>query len=201
MNNNLTNWKNSGRFFHYQGHKIFYTYSFLSGDVKHQKDKPTLLCIHGFPMSSWDWSSLWPELTSKYHVLALDQLGFGFSDKPSHHQYSIVEQTDITEALLNQLNIKDYHLLAHDFGTLIAQELLDRDQERSKLAQSISAPKINKLIAMSGSIFPELSNPRLIQKLLISRIGFLITKLFNQKKFNQSMTRVFTIPVISPQKI
>jgi pimeloyl-ACP methyl ester carboxylesterase len=56
-------------------------------------------------------------------------LGFGFSSKPHPHDYSMFEQTDVHEALLARLGIRRVHLLAHDYGDTVAQELLARDGE------------------------------------------------------------------------
>lgn len=175
MNNVLEQWKKQGHFFNFNGQQIFY---------RDEGKGTPLICIHGFPTSSWDWRYLIPELQKNYRVITLDMLGFGFSDKPQKHQYSITEQADIHEALLSLLGIHEYHILAHDFGTIVAQELL------SRVTSSTSKPL--SLFAMSGSIFPELSKPRLIQKLLTSYIGVLITKLFNEKKFARNLNRVFS---------
>jgi len=39
-------------------------------------------------------------------------LGFGFSDKPLHHTYSIMEQADIAEAVVGKLGLGRFHVLA-----------------------------------------------------------------------------------------
>ena len=54
---------------------------------------------YGFPTASWDWYLLWPKLVEKYHVIAPDLLGFGFSNKP---QLSLqhTDQANMIEALL-----------------------------------------------------------------------------------------------------
>ena len=44
--------------------------------------KPPLLLIHGFGASAFHWRYNVPELARKYHVYAIDLLGFGLSDKP-----------------------------------------------------------------------------------------------------------------------
>ena len=171
----IEQWKLDGQYFNYQGHQIFF---------RDEGHGDTLVCIHGFPVSSWDWRFLLPELTKRYRVIAIDMLGFGFSDKPKKHTYSVIEQADIHVALLNHLSINQYQLIAHDFGTLIAQELLSR-------TKAFDQPLPTSLFAMSGSIFPELSKPRFIQKLLISKAGPLISNLFNEKKFVNSFQQVF----------
>jgi len=178
MENELERWKKQGQFFNFKGHQIFY---------RDEGKGTPLICIHGFPVSSWDWRYLNPELEKNFRVISLDMLGFGFSDKPPKHQYSIAEQSDIHESLLSFLGIEKYHILAHDFGTLVAQELLSRE-----INLDTRKPMPLSLFAMSGSIFPELSKPRLIQKLLTSKIGSIISLLFNEEKFNSGMARVFS---------
>lgn len=174
----IEQWESEGLYHEYLGHKIFYR-------DNSELEKPCLICVHGFPTSSWDWRELWLELGRNFRVIALDMLGFGFSDKPSNHAYLITEQAQIVVSLIQSLGIKSYHVIAHDFGTLVAQELLFENEQTPNLPEMLS------VFAMSGSIFPELSNPRLIQKLLVSPIGPIITKLFNEKKFYRSLRRVF----------
>jgi pimeloyl-ACP methyl ester carboxylesterase len=50
----------------------------MGGDAS----KPPLLLIHGFGASVYHWRYNIPALSEKYHVYALDLLGFGLSDKP-----------------------------------------------------------------------------------------------------------------------
>src|SRR5262249_62054689 len=60
---------------------------------------PWLTLLHGFPTSSWDWAAVARLLEPTFRVLAFDFLGFGDSDKPRDHEYSIDEQADLTEVL------------------------------------------------------------------------------------------------------
>ena len=90
-----------------------------------------LLLLHGFPTASWDWHYLWVPLTQRFRVVACDMLGFGDSAKPLDHDYSLMEQADLQQALLAHLNIdQPVHLLAHDYGGTVAQELLARHCEQ-----------------------------------------------------------------------
>ncbi|HMG51998.1 MAG TPA: alpha/beta fold hydrolase, partial [Kofleriaceae bacterium] len=87
--------------------------------------------LHGFPTSSWDWRHVWDELARSYRVIALDYLGFGFSDKPSQGPYSVFAYADQAESVLARLGaVAHVHVLAHDLGDTVAQELLARDRER-----------------------------------------------------------------------
>ena len=62
------------------GHQIFYREAGA-------KDAPTLLLLHGFPTSSHMFRNLIPPLADRYHVIAPDLPGFGFSKSPDREQF------------------------------------------------------------------------------------------------------------------
>ena len=84
-----------------------------------------LICIHGFPSSSWDFEALWPSLTAHFDTICYDLIGLGKSSKPNR-ELSVSIQADMLENLLLQLDVNEVHILAHDLGNTIAQELLAR---------------------------------------------------------------------------
>lgn len=174
----IEQWHDSGQFITINHHQIFYRDSGPS-------DKPVILLIHGFPTSSWDWLKLWPLLADHYRLVALDMLGFGFSDKPAAHVYSILEQADIVEALVSTLALKQFHVLAHDYGDTVAQELLYRQNIGRGAGHWLSVCLLN------GGLFPETHRARLIQKLLEGPLGPLLSRLFGKKQFERSFTAVF----------
>ncbi|WP_224363662.1 alpha/beta fold hydrolase [Hyalangium versicolor] len=176
----LEDWKRTGKTFIFEGHRIFYRDE-GTGDV--------LLCLHGFPTSSWDWSRLWPELTPRFRVIALDMLGYGFSDKPARHVYSILEQATLTERLMESLGVTHAHVLSHDFGVSIVQELLARQLEREKSGQP--GLTLRSSCFLNGGLFPEVYQPRLIQRLLAGPLGPLIAQFFNQRSFERSFSAIF----------
>ncbi len=146
--------------------------------------RPALLLIHGFPTASWDWCELWSALTARFRVIAPDLLGFGFSAKPRRHPYSILEQADLLEALLARLGVERFHVLAHDYGDTVAQELLARDRDRAE-------PRIASTALLNGGLFPETHHPLLIQKLLLGPLGPLVTRLTSKRALTRSMQRIF----------
>ncbi|NXD87907.1 MEST protein, partial [Halcyon senegalensis] len=90
-----------------------------------------VVLLHGFPTSSYDWCKIWEGLTQRFHrVIALDFVGFGFSDKPRPHRYSIFEQASIVERLVQHLGLhhQRINLLSHDYGDTVAQELLHSEE-------------------------------------------------------------------------
>lgn len=169
-------WQQSGKWFTYEGHAIF---SRMAG-----RGEPLLL-LHGFPTASWDWHHLWPMLVQGNHLLALDMLGFGFSDKPRHYAYSIEDQSDLVEGMLDGLGLKSVHLLAHDYGCSVAQELLAREQE------GVLPFEIASVCFLNGALFPEVHSPLLIQNLLRSPLGGLISRALTRRSFERSFIKLF----------
>ena len=173
-------WRDRGRSFSFGGHSIFY---------RDEGTGPVLLCLHGFPTASWDWHRIWAGLTGRFRVVAPDMLGFGFSDKPRGHVYSIHEQATLHEELLASLAIESAHLLAHDYGDTVAQELLARFAERR--SQNATGLDIRSCCFLNGGLFPELHRPLPIQSLLRSPFGFLVARLASERTFRKSFAKVF----------
>lgn len=149
-----------------------------------EQERPAILLIHGFPTASWDWHKIWPQLHQHYRLLAWDMLGFGFSAKPNPHQYSIHEQADLAEAFLADAGIQQCHVLAHDYGDTVAQELLARQSENPGW-QCLS------MMFLNGGLFPETHRALLTQRLLLSPLGPLLNVLAGRRQFDRAMTRVF----------
>jgi pimeloyl-ACP methyl ester carboxylesterase len=145
--------------------------------------------IHGFPTASWDWNRVWLDLCARFRVVAPDLLGFGFSAKPSGHAYSIFEQADLCERLLAERGIADAHVLAHDYGDTVAQELLARHEER-RFARTPGL-RLRSVCFLNGGLFPETHRARLIQRLLLGRFGPLLGRLSNERSFARSFSAVF----------
>ncbi len=178
MTISIEDWRSRGHVADLLGRRIFCV---DTGEL----DKPTVFLIHGFPTSSWDWTPIWPILGEEYRLVALDMLGFGFSAKPNPHRYSIHEQADLCEALIRDRKLGAMHVLAHDYGDTVAQELLARQNEGSGVGRWQS------LCLLNGGLFPETHKARLIQKLLLSPVGPLINRLSTKRTFDRSFSAVF----------
>lgn len=171
----LDDWRSRGRGLSFRGHAIRY---WTAGEGE------PLLLIHGFPTASWDWHYLWQPLAQRYRVIACDMLGFGYSAKPRGHAYSLLEQADLQQALLAHLDVREpVHVLAHDYGDSVAQELIARHQE-GRLA-------LASCVFLNGGLFPETHRPVLMQKLLLSPLGPLLGPLFSRSKLKANLTKVF----------
>lgn len=186
-------WRAAGRAFAHRGHEVFYAEA-----AREPGADSALVLVHGFPTSSWDWHRVWAPLAQKFpRVIAADMLGFGFSAKPAHYAYSILDQADLHESLVAQLGVKRIHLLAHDYGDTVAQELLARHAERHEAATlpapraAGEGPRIESCVLLNGGLFPETHHARPIQKLLLSPLGPLLSRLTSRRGFGRSFAAIF----------
>ena len=176
----LAQWKACGSYYRYQQHQIF---------VREEGVGETLLLIHGFPTASWDWQQLWSKLVEKYHVISPDLLGFGFSDKPRNYLYSILDQANMIEVLLQHKNIERVKIISHDYGDTVAQELLARFNTRQNRGEA--GLEITHLCLLNGGLFPEMHRPLFVQKVLMSPVGFIVGRLFNRANLGKNFKCIF----------
>jgi pimeloyl-ACP methyl ester carboxylesterase len=176
----LDDWQRTGRTIRHRGQTVFY---------QEDGDGEPLLCVHGFPTASWDWHQVWNELRGRFRTVAPDMMGFGFSAKPPDYDYSIADQASINEELLSTLGIREVHVLAHDYGDTVVQELLARYEDRQ--ATGAPGPVLRSICFLNGGLFPEVHRARLIQRLLLTPLGPLLARLTNERAFRRSFSAVF----------
>jgi pimeloyl-ACP methyl ester carboxylesterase len=110
------------------------------------KDAPTLLLLHGFPTSSQMFRGLIPLLADKYHVIAPDYPGYGFSDMPdrSKFAYTFDHCARIVEELTRQLGVNHYALYVMDYGAPVGFRLAAKYPE-----------KVTAIIIQNGNAYDE----------------------------------------------
>jgi pimeloyl-ACP methyl ester carboxylesterase len=136
---------------------------------------PVLTLLHGFPSSSHDWAKVAPALAAANTLLAPDFLGYGASEKPNPHDYTLNEQADMVEALWEHEQTDASALIAHDYGVSVAQELLARHAEGALDVELTGVQLLN------GGLYPDLHRPQPVQLALLDpergpRISELVTK-------------------------
>ena len=94
----LQQWFSRGELVEVLGEKMF--------TLRQGNSTETIILIHGFPTSSFDYHDVIERLSQDFTVLVFDHLGFGFSDKPADYTYSLVDQAGQALALWRQLGIK-----------------------------------------------------------------------------------------------
>jgi pimeloyl-ACP methyl ester carboxylesterase len=150
-----------------------------------REKKSTIILIHGFPTSTFDFDLIWQALGKQHRLVCLDMLGFGFSDKPDKRDYTLHKQADLFDRLISDLGIDEYHVLAHDYGDSVAQELLARQIDGT------GQGKWSSCCFLNGGLFPETHKALLIQKIMLSPLGKLVNKLTGLKQFGASFSKVF----------
>ncbi|RMZ91957.1 hypothetical protein DV736_g819, partial [Chaetothyriales sp. CBS 134916] len=121
---------------------------------------PTVVLLHGFPTWSYDYSAIATDLASNHDIITLDFLGYGASDKPNPYEYSVAESADTVEDLVAFLTLSSVHLVVHDYGGIVGQELADR-QLSGKLPFRIAS-----LTVLNCGIVYKAYRPTYVQKLL-----------------------------------
>jgi pimeloyl-ACP methyl ester carboxylesterase len=170
-------WRSSGEYLQHQGHEIFFRRSEPSAE-------PTV-CLHGFPTSSYDYRKIWDELSGNFPMLAFDMLGYGFSAKPRSIDYTIPLQADVFESVAAAAGASRIHILSHDQGNTITQELLAR-REEGRLRFDIAS-----ICFINGALFPEVHKPLLAQKLLISPFGYAFARFVPVGAFLSGLSSIF----------
>ena len=179
-------WKSKGEFITVNDRKLFVidTSSFFSTEDKVPTE--TMVVLHGYPTSSYDYYKVLPELSKHYRVIIHDHLGFGFSDKPLDYSYSLLDQADLALQLWQLLGVKKVHLLAHDYGTSVATEIIARNNNNELTIE------IENLTLCNGSMHIELSQLRTIQKLLKNKwLGKYVAKLTTYAIFSKNLRNVY----------
>jgi pimeloyl-ACP methyl ester carboxylesterase len=114
------------------------------------KDAPAVVLLHGFPSSSHMFRELITRLGDKYHVVAPDYPGFGYSDAPSPDQYAYTfdHLADTVDHFLDLKGIAKYSIYIQDYGSPIGFRLATRHPER-----------IQAIITQNGNAYDEGLSP------------------------------------------
>ena len=149
-------------------------------------DGPPICLLHGYPSSSFDWRPAIDELPGR-RIVCFDFLGFGLSDKPREHVYSLHAQADLAEEVWSRYaGPGPLVVAAHDMGTSVATEILARDIE-GRLGHELAGA-----LLFNGSIVLAAASLTISQKLLRSRLGPLFARLSNERAFRAQFARLFS---------
>jgi len=82
---------------------------------------PPIVLVHGFTASNFVWRDVFlPLADAGYRVIAPDIIGFGFTEKPRAHEYTIDAQARMIIGLLDELKISRATLVGSSYGGAIA---------------------------------------------------------------------------------
>jgi pimeloyl-ACP methyl ester carboxylesterase len=175
---NIEDWKQKGQPIDVYGHPVFY--------IQHHIDKPTICFLHGYPSASYDYLHVLPLLEEDFSYVIHDQLGYGFSSKPDNYSYSLIEQAEVAIELWRKLGLKEIHLVSHDYGTSVANEIVVRR------LRGFEPVKIKSVTFCNGSMHIELAKLKLVQKLMKHTFwGKYMAALSNKRSFTQTMRSIW----------
>lgn len=110
------------------------------------EDAPVVLLMHGYPTSSFMFRNLIPILSQKYHVIAPDMPGFGFSDAPDHDKftYTFDNLTKTMQGFIDRLALKRFAIYVFDYGAPVGYRLAMANPE-----------KVTGIISQNGNAYEE----------------------------------------------
>ena len=122
------------------------------GDVKvfyreaGNPNNPTVLLLHGFPTSSLMYRNLIPILADKYHVVAPDLPGFGYTESPDRakYDYTFDNLANTIDQFTQILKLNKYAMQVFDYGAPVGWRLAVAHPER-----------ITAIITQNGNAYEE----------------------------------------------
>ena len=128
-----------------------YQYATVDGDrlfyrEAGPKDAPVVLFLHGFPTSSHMFRNLIPALAERYHVVAPDLPGFGFSDVPDPRgfRYTFDHLAEVIGLFIERIGLERYAIYVFDYGAPVGFRLALQHPER-----------ITAIITQNGNAYEE----------------------------------------------
>ncbi|NOQ15180.1 MAG: alpha/beta fold hydrolase [Methyloprofundus sp.] len=121
------------------GLDIFYR---EAGNPKH----PTILLLHGFPTSSHMFRDLIPALSDRFHLVAPDYPGFGYSSMPAvdKFDYSFANLANVVDKFIDKVGLQKYSMYLMDYGAPIGFRIATKHPER-----------VESLIIQNGNAYVE----------------------------------------------
>jgi pimeloyl-ACP methyl ester carboxylesterase len=135
--------------------------------------EPPMILIHGFTASVYVWKTVAPMLAEAgFRVIAVDLLGFGYSEKPRWFDYSIQSQARMISRLMNRLGIGRASVVGNSYGGAVA------------LTLTLDYPEaVDKLVLVDPVTNDEPKDHPLLRLASMRGIGELITPFIADSKF------------------
>ena len=153
------------RFVNVDGIRIHYQ---EFGDVT----QPTIVLIHGYTASVYVWKTAAPLLADAgFRVIAVDLVGFGYSEKPRSFEYSIDAQARIVSRFMDRLGIGRAAIIGSSYGGAVA----------AILALDYSA-RVEKLVLVDAVINDDLKRHPILRLASIRGLGEIITPFLSDSR-------------------
>ncbi len=95
-------------------------------------ENPTIVLLHGFPASSYQYRKVLNQLSDDFHLIAPDYPGFGNSDFPStsDYEYSFDNLAATIDAFLEKKGLTSFAIMIQDYGAPIGFRIATKHPER-----------------------------------------------------------------------
>jgi len=118
----------------------------------------TVLLLHGFGGSTFEWRKIMPGLAGSFDVLAVDLNGFGYTERPvAAEAYSPAGQLELVIRLLDRLGIQQVHVVGHSYGAGVALHLAARHPQRVRSLVIVDG--VQELAQFGGLRVPAVLKP------------------------------------------
>jgi pimeloyl-ACP methyl ester carboxylesterase len=139
------------------------------------RSSPTIVLIHGYTASLYVWKTTAPMLADAgFHVVALDLLGLGYSDKPRSFDYAISSQARMVARFMNRLGIGQATLVGSSYGGAVAATLALDYPER-----------VEKLVLVDAVANDNVKNHPILKLAAIPGVGEILTPFLIDSRFFQ----------------
>ena len=141
--------------------------------------------LPGWPDGSFGWARVDRHLNGGRlgPKLFVEYVGHGESDKPADYPYGTMERADLVEALWAAEGIRSTFIVTFDYSSIVALELLSRQQERRDRGDELST-SIEGVLLINGGLFADAhTHPWFTTPVLKSPIGGLFTWMAQRSKF------------------
>ncbi len=179
-------WYQSGYYFDWSGSQVFY---------KRMGSGPTLLMVHGFPTAGCDWLKMAQWLGHYFTLIVPDIADAGNSRNPGRLTYTLHQHADMLEVLMSHLNISTLHLVGHDVGDAICQELVAR-QNTGQLSFTVES-----CLFLNGGILMSAHRPLGLQSKLAGKFGWLVAQVMRKKTFLANVQAVIGQNKLTDQEL
>ncbi|KAK7479577.1 hypothetical protein BaRGS_00029214 [Batillaria attramentaria] len=121
------------------------------------EDKPLMLLVHGFPEFWYSWRHQLREFKDRFRVVAVDQRGYGDSDKPKGvSNYALTTLTNDLRQLIPALGYKKCVLVGHDWGGLVCWAFAQTNPEMVERLIVMNCPSVDAYFKRLMSGFSQL---------------------------------------------
>jgi pimeloyl-ACP methyl ester carboxylesterase len=114
-------------------------------------DAPTVVLLHGFPSSSHMFRDLIPQLARKFHVIAPDYIGFGYSANPAVSEFNYTFDNiaaNVEKLLFEALGLTRFSIYVQDYGAPVGFRIAARHPEA-----------IDGIVVQNGNAYAEGISP------------------------------------------